>query len=483
MESVQTQIIKEFKKLSEIPRPSFHLEKVKEYLKTWARDNEWAYREDTYGNVCIVIGEEGIDKNNIIIQSHMDIVSAKTEQSNHNFATDPIELIFDYENNKLTANNTTLGADNGISLVSSLLLCRDIVVNDKSVIYLLITADEEEGMMGARNIDGYPFLPENASLINIDSEEKNEICVGCGGGLISEIKFSNEMKMTINMNYYVVKLEINNFKGGHSGCDINKGRANAIKVIGLILNKIKQKFPVTHVISIDGGSACNAIPADAKSLFEVSDTYDINKIRDFVNDEILDYSINYNENLETSVVKIEFDESQKIYEVTKTLDFINIVHQGVIDIESSNESCVRTSSNVGKIVTENDVTTIEIATRSSDIKSMEDHEILISTLTKLCGGNYNRITMFSGWPNTESNNKLIRITELSHEESFGFTPKKYTVHAGLEVGILLQKYNGWNAVSFGPQINDAHSVNEHIELDTIKPFYEWLKDVVSKLME
>lgn len=362
-------VIRKFIEVSTIPRPSFHLDIMREYLENQCnkinerlnKDTRLVYKRDEYGNVVIVIGEEGESKRNIILQSHMDMVSAKDALSNHNFKTQPIQLDFK-ENNILTAIGTTLGADNGISMVSSIILAEELVKNqsfENTVLYLLITADEEEGLLGARNIST-DILPQNAYLINIDSEDKHEICIGCGGGLISQITFEeNSYLLTKQDMNFILNLKLFDFKGGHSGVDINKGQGNSIKLLGLLLNDLKELCGENiKVTDIESGEACNAIPQQAKCSLcfnKLNNDFDtkmkievhskiLQRIEKYnlIHNEDIKYDMNYSEDLEDLVPQdrlknpyIVTDDILRIrtFNLDNCLNFINTVHQGIIDLE------------------------------------------------------------------------------------------------------------------------------------------------------
>jgi dipeptidase D len=242
--NVDETIIARFKELSSIPRPSKKLDLCRKYIIEWAAKHEFIHRVDTYGNIVVVVGNENSTNTPIIIQSHMDIVTTKTNDSKHNFDTDPIEVII--EGNVMTANNTTLGADNGLSLVASMMLAEELFENNEffvsnNVVYLLMTADEEIGCLGANNIGLYPFLPEKAYMLNVDSEDGGVVCAGAAGGSDCHIilPITGDLINYDSDTVDLIKLKFYGFIGGHSGLEINLGRASAIKVLVNFLYELK----------------------------------------------------------------------------------------------------------------------------------------------------------------------------------------------------------------------------------------------------
>lgn len=536
-------IINEFKKLSKYPRPTFKLNNVKKYLQNFCHENKYIYNTDPYGNVLIttedLVAVKKSSHVNVVIQSHMDMVCNKDDDSNHNFDKDEIQVIEninDYGEQIITSNKTTLGADNGIGLVSSLILVNNIkhLINpDYASLFLLITADKEEGLVGANNLGFENILPKNAFLINVDNEDKNTICIGCAGGLISKISCpSNDYCYSSffidnnnnDLSNLSITLKLSNFIGGHSGVDINKGHGNAIKFLSFILYKInkylqihKYNFKIPY---IDCDNACNSIPQNISCALFIERTkhstndsfsYIQNDINKIIDDEIKFFNEIYNESIFSSLNFYEgnlsplihsslqnewdyaplFDGSESsisgmaLHNICHCIPLLNIIHNGVIDLETFDKSSVRTSTNIGtlKNIFEKNTFEIMIANRSTNVKSMEDYEEKLKMLCDQFHFKYDRITMFQGWKCDLKDNSIIELFEETHQKLFNFKPKKVSVHASLETGIILQKFPLWNAISIGPQINNAHSSKEEILVDSISDFYIWLFDSVLSLVK
>lgn len=499
------QILTYFSKLNEIPRGSFNLDGVRNFLERWAIDNDFYYKRDTYGNVVIskmnnleYSGE--MIKNNVIIQAHMDMVVTKTKESKHNFKTDKIINLIkkdDQGRDIMYAEGTTLGADNGIGLTAAMTLFEKYK-NDKSInLYCLFTADEEVGLQGAENIDPYPFLPNNAYVINVDSEYPHEICAGSAGGSICKLKYNlPQISQIPSKNYPIYTLELTGLKGGHSGIDINKGRANAIKILIQLLKSLD-----VNVVKFEGGNATNAIAIYAKAQF--TRKYNETANDEFfskVNDLVSSLRSRYNEpNLSYNLIKhVNLDEDpygdiniHKMYDMNNIIEFLHILHTGIITMNPYNNDCVETSTNIGIVRIDDDTQDvyIEIMTRSGSIETMKEYHTVIETLAKIYRIKVDDVMFRTGWaPNWNKSNTLAQIKK-AHDLLFGSDPAKiyskprvYSVHAGLECGNLMNRYPNWDIMSIGPEIHGAHTYDECIVLESIQPFYDWLDKTVELLI-
>jgi dipeptidase D len=476
-------ILNLFSELNKIPRGSYNLDGVRHFLQDYCIAHNFTYTQDTYGNVAIYVNKSDTkNKNNIIIQSHMDMVTTKTDESTHDFTKDPIinlTKINEYNQQILYADSTTLGADNGIGLTSSLILAeelKDLLSNNNQLI-LLITADEEVGLIGAVNIDPYPFLPNEAYVINVDSESPNEICGGSAGGFITNI--THQFEINDNLNHKFYSLEISNLTGGHSGIDIDKGIPNAIKIMISFLIKIKNETDIIfNLVDIQGGNAQNAIPIYCKVTIGLDDN-DIVQITNLFANECEYIMDRYNEkNMRSNM----FEETNNYpYNVSNLIDFINILNHGIIHMNSHSINCVHTSTNIGIIKINDGLLNIECMTRSTDLLAMKEYYYYQKSLCNQFGYNLSETQYRLGWSPNWKKSVTLKYLQKSHEKIFGKSPRVYNINAGLELSTLMQTYDKWDCMSIGPHIIGAHSYNEHLIIDTVEPYYMWLKDTVIEL--
>jgi dipeptidase D len=466
-------IIKYFKELSSIPRPSYKLDGVRSFLHNIADENKLLYRQDDYGNV-VIYSTEHTHAKNIIIQSHMDMVSVKSEDSKHIFDKDPIEIIEELD--IIRANKTTLGADNGIGLVCSLLVALKHT-NSKINLYLLFTADEEAGLEGADNIGKYPFLPESALVINVDSEIPNQICGGSVGASETIITFpivSDVLKNLITDETKLYSLSLSGFKGGHSGCDIHRGQYSAIKTMANILNTLRKSKILIKMIF--GGSAHNSIPEVCYCEFY---SLPINEKK--IQNIIASISTRYNETRIEYKLKEEKFTIPTHYIWSNIIDFLMIANQGVLTLSHHSHESLETSNNIGLIRTNEKNVTVSCLTRGMTRDGLKTYYDELSVLARLTSAKISDFKYYDGWnPDWNKSGILKKLIE-SHEKLFKNKPKIYTAHAGLEASSLINKYPLWDTMSIGLDIRMAHTYREHIMIESIEPFYNWLLDTINSI--
>lgn len=504
--NITTAVINKFKELSTIPRPSRQLDAVRQWITEWSEKNDsiwhrdgsgFIWRKDGYGNMVVVIGDPLTKNTPIILQSHMDMVATKTEDSKHNFNTDPIEVII--EGNIMRANKTTLGADNGISLVSSMLLAEDLAKNhekflENNCVYLLMTSDEEIGCGGAENLEMYPFLPEKAYVINIDSEVNGEVCCGSAGGSDCHITFPSKRYYCTTKDYEAASLKFYSLKGGHSGLDIGKGQISAIKMLVNFFNRLKSMNIGIKLVSISGGNAHNAIPICAEMNFLIK--------KDSLTEEIIVEYINeikrrYDEqNIKYDFHKIPLPKtSRKVgYISNRVMDILTILHQGITDMNPYNNACVESSTNIGIVKTieaksengfvdkdEQVIVDINILSRSFDVAALKEQHYKLKVIAKMFKAKITDFTHYDGWSPDLSRDYILSVLKKTHRELFSKECEIKKVHAGLETSTLLVRYPKWECMSIGPSIHKAHTYEEYCEVDTIEPFYKWLRLCVLEL--
>lgn len=460
---MEEKIFDYFKVLSSIPRCSGNEDKVVEYLAEWAKEHNFEYVADEHKNIAIYVKAPGNVHKSFALQCHTDMVCEKNLASNHNFLTDPIRLIRDED--FIKADGTSLGADNGIGMAIALSVAEDEDILNHTGLELVFTSDEETGLNGAKHLA--PGLVKSSCIINLDSESENEIIIGCAGGvdLVANRKFS--LKNPLLKNSY--KLTLDGLTGGHSGVDIHKKRLNAIRELADLLNSIGD----IELCEFAGGTRHNAIPRSACAVFNSEKS----------EDDIIKITGDYKEKINipepsASLVleKIDVEDTKVLQSVEsdKLIKMLLLVPDGVDEIFDSQ---VVTSSNFAILNFKKGVADILISIRSS-YKDKKD--IYADRLSDILAKNDYFIQLkneYSAWePNFHS--KLLNIAADKHFSVFGKQPEIKVIHAGLECGIILEKYPCLDAISVGPDIYDPHSPSEKVSISSTKRVYNWLKEIL-----
>ncbi len=429
----------------------------------------------------------------------MDMVCTKTNDSKHNFNKDPLELIIDVDKNIMEANETTLGADNGIGLVTSMLVAEKLSNNkenifDNRALYLLFTADEESGLEGAQHLQKYPFLPQKAYVINVDSEIYSEICGASAGASDSHITFElnhefHESSLLIPPEFYFLipstwnmyTLKIYGLKGGHSGVDIHKGAGNAIKMITYILANLRNLSQDNLKIhNIEGGNAHNAIPIESSCTFSIDNKYNIYEI---VVKQIESIKTRFNEDkVEYSLLKLSNTDYKLYQNSDKIIDILMLLDQGIIHMNPYSEGCVDTSTNIGTVKTIDNKIVINCLSRSSNENSLKEYYHKMELICKLYNATIDDFEHYPGWNPDWNTNITLKALKETYLNLYGKEARVYSCHAGLETSELQKIYPYWTSMSIGPTIQNAHTYHEYVELDTIEPFYQWLYHTVIKLV-
>ena len=463
-----------------MPRPSKKEGKIREHLRQLAKKLDVTYKEDNVGNIVMYIpASKGFENSPaVILQGHVDMVCEKNKSTQHDFENDPIKLL--KQDGWITADGTTLGSDNGIGVAAAL-----AVISDKEIIHgpveILLTIDEETGLTGATNLDSK--LISGKFLLNMDSEEDGIFYVGCAGGQDTLGTFNIEYEPVQN-NFSAYELMVTGLKGGHSGLDINTGRANGIKLLTrtlTVLGKIDYR-----IASFEGGSLRNAIPREAEAVIFI-DSKDENEVRKIVED--FQSALANEFKTAEKGLKINFKKSDKKYDKVfnkefagKIIDTLMALPHGVITMSPDIADLVETSTNVATVKTGDGMLKIGTSQRSS-IESAKVYIVQnVSSVFKLAGAHVEVDDGYPGWkPNMDS--ELLKISNKVYKELFKKEPAIKAIHAGLECGILDSKSPGVDMISFGPTIEGAHSPDERVNIDTVEKFYELMKGILKELAE
>lgn len=469
---------KNFYAITQIPRPSKHEEKVVEYLINFGKRLDLETEKDTIGNVIIrkpaTAGFE--NRKTTVLQSHVDMVPQKNSHIDFDFLTQPITTYIDGD--WITAKDTTLGADNGIGTAAmmAVLEASDI---EHGPIEALFTIDEETGMGGAFNLQ--PDFVKADIMLNLDSEDEGELYVGCAGGLnVSGIyRYQEEEIPQSDLAY---QLAITGLKGGHSGIDINTGRANANK---LLFRFLKFAIPEleARLASVNGGSLRNAIPREAFAVITIPEDAEQELI-----DAVADFEAIYKaefSNVESNISFIATPcdmPSGWIPEMVQD-DVVHAVialHNGVYRMDQSMPSVVESSNNVAIVQSEGDKLEIRCLTRASLETTKAQLASELESVFSLSGAFCKSNGDYPGWaPNPDS--EILSIMQKTYQNKYGKIPEVKAIHAGLECGIIGATYPNMDMISFGPTIRFPHSPDEKVHIKSVEQFWEWLTATLKEI--
>lgn len=466
-----------FYDLTQIPRPSCHEAKVIEYIKEFAESRNLNYEIDEVGNIIVkkpaVSGRE--NAKGVILQAHIDMVPQKNNAKKHDFLNDPIETIIDGE--WLKANDTTLGADNGIG-VAAILAVLDSGNIAHGPLEALFTINEETGMEGAFGLKHDQLKGE--ILLNLDSEDEGELFIGCAGGI--DVETTTTYKEELAPMGIAHDIVVKGLKGGHSGLDINLGRANANKLMGRILWSAHANFPIT-ISSIRGGDLRNAIPREAHAKIIIPEKRE-QEFRKFF--ETLVGKIKNEYKIADPDIQIELNPAGAPEMVISNGDTIRIVSMlnasknGVVRMSDEIHGLVETSLNLAIANFIDGHGEIIYLVRSSvdSAKYAVAEELSALHLMFKCKVEFNGD--YPGWnPNNDS--AILKIMKNEYQELFNEEPKVMAIHAGLECGIIGGIYPGLDMISFGPTIRFPHSPDEKVKIDTVEKFWKYMVAVIEKI--
>ena len=468
-----------FYQLTQIPRPSKHEGKVIEYLYNWGVSHGFETIKDETGNIIIrVPATPGCEKmRGVILQGHMDMVPQKTSDSPHNFLTDPISAYVDGE--WVTADRTTLGADNGIGVAMGL-----SVLEDKSVkhgpVEVLVTYDEETGMTGANCLK--PGVLKGDILINLDSEEEGELCVGCAGGLDVSASFKYR-KYAAPEGCKGLEITVKGLQGGHSGMDISLYRANANKVMARILLPLIEILGA-KVVNFTGGSLRNAIPfeADATILLPEENLKAAKKMIDNIFAEV---KAEFGDSDPSAVLFVKDQKPAAYYIPTsvmlRAVKAMIACPSGVIRMSQTMPGLTETSINMAIVRTEKGRITVHSLMRSAVDTAKADLAERVRCVFELAGANEIKFAGgYSGWT-PKLDTPMNKVMMEQYQKVYGKPMKIMATHGGLECAIMGAKYPNWEMVSVGPTIKYPHSPDEKVNIASVERTWEYLKAVLANV--
>ena len=466
-------IWKNFYALTQVPRPSGHLEKIQQFLLDFGKQAGVEAMKDEAGNIIFrKPASPGMEnRKGVILQAHMDMVPQKTPESQHNFETDPIEPWIDGE--WVKAKGTTLGADNGLGVAAIMAVMEDKTLKHGPV-EALITADEETGMYGANDLD--TEVLNGDILLNLDSEHWGKFVIGSAGGIdvTASLEFKDEE--TNPEEDAAVKVTLKGLRGGHSGLEIHEGRGNANKMMARFLRDVVE-IDFARIVSWHGGNMRNAIPFKSEVVLTLPKRL-VDAIKQVADDWRADFIDEYKgieSGIEFTIEEVEMPKRQLPIEIQDNLlSAILACHDGVLRMIPSYPSVVETSSNLAIIDIEGEKAVIKILARSS----REDMKMCIVDMLEACfnmaGMKVETAGSYGGWdPNPDS--EILHLLLKEYKELFGKDGIIQVDHAGLECSVILGKYPWLDVVSFGPTMKSPHTTTERALIETVEPFWQLLK--------
>ena len=458
-----------------IPHPSKHEAALCQHVKQFADNQGLESMVDEVGNIIIrkpaTVGME--DRAGIILQGHLDMVPQKNAETEHDFLTDPIRPYIDGD--WVTAQGTTLGADNGIGAAAALAVLEADDLQH-GPLEVLLTIDEESGMTGAKGLK--PGLLQGSLMLNLDSEEEGELCVGCAGGMdvVVEHEYQTE---ALPKGFSVMNIAITGLKGGHSGQDINRQRGNANKLAVRLLKALADQG--ARICSVKGGSLRNAIPREAFACIVVPEGA-ISAVQRIVKEH---HSVFQSELAEVEPdlrISISHSETRADTimpdaEQTAWLAALHSAPAGVARMSASVEGVVETSNNLAVVSIGNGRIQVDNMVRSLVDSAREDHAEAITGLYGLLGATVTKKGAYPGWkPNMDST--ILKVLVETHRNLFDRQPEVKVIHAGLECGLLGSTYPGWDMISLGPTIRFPHSPDEKVSIPAVRNFWHYLTNIL-----
>jgi len=469
---------KHFEEICKRPHPSRKEKLLAQYVVDFAKKNNLDYAVDKFGNAVVrkpaTKGFENLTP--VVLQGHLDMVAEKNADVKHDFDKDPIQPYVDGD--WVKAKGTTLGSDNGIGVAAAL-----AVLEDKNLqhgpIEALFTLDEETGLNGAQALQ--PGFIHGEIMMNLDSEEDGALYIGCAGGQNSTIKF-NFTPNEVPANTVAFDLKVTGLKGGHSGLDIHLGKGNAIKLMVRLLHELNYNYGI-RLVSINGGSKHNAIPRECFATIRVAKKSA---------DDVKGYVEHYNEIVKAELASVEptlnvvannSKSKLKVIDITTAknlIDSLYAVPNGVIKMSADIPGLVETSTNLATINYDSYELIVGTSQRSSIESAKRNIARSVQAVFELAGAKVKMADGYPGWqPNFDS--PLLQLATDLYKKTYGQEPEIKAVHAGLECGILSDKYPGVDMISFGPIIIGAHSPDEKVNIDAVIKFYSFLKILLHEL--
>ena len=469
-----------FEQITQIPHGSGNTKAISDYLAAFAREHSLPYKQDELGNVIIwKDASKGYeDKEAVILQGHMDMVAVKDADCMLDLEKDGLDVQVDGD--YVYAKGTSLGGDDGIAVAYALAVLEDDTIAHPPL-EVIITVEEETGMEGASFIDLSDCKAKK--FLNLDSEEEGEFIVSCAGGMRIYGKLSCERENeAANEEQTVFEISLTGLTGGHSGAEIHHGRANAILVLGKLLKELSDSFDLS-LCAIEGGTKDNAIPVEAKAVVKVSSAK-ADAFVEKIGETGQKLQAEWKKTDPDLCVQVQKAETEQEAFSTQTkeavLAILTTCPNGVQAMCADMPQLVETSLNLGVLVTKEDQVIFEFSLRSSVGDAKEELAKKLCAILEANGAVCERNGDYPAWEyrkDSEVRDKMVQV----YEEMYGKKPLVVALHAGLECGIMAQKIEGLDCVSFGPDMKDIHTTKERLSISSTKRVWEYLLEVLKRL--
>ena len=463
-----------FEALTKIPRPSHHEEPVIEHVRQWAAEHDLELVQDSGRNLVIrVPATAGRESSPVLtLQGHLDMVCERDPSSPNDPAEGRIELVRDGE--WLKADGTTLGADDGVAIAAMMTLAEDASL-PHGPLELVMTVAEEVGLEGANALDG--SLLTGSTLLNLDSEEDGVLTVGCAGSTDTWIRISAP-RAAADEGGVALRVTVAGGQGGHSGMEIQRGRSNALKVLGRALRE-SYSTVAFRLVSLDGGKSRNAIPRDAAAIVSVPDEAAFRTSVEEAAATIRDAFSKTDPGVDVAVALVEEPGDPWTADATKRLlDVVATVPTGPLAMSPDFEGLVETSTSLGEAATEGDQLTLHSLSRSSNDSAMPEVIATLAAAARLGGGELEVKHNYNGW-RPDLHSAVLASAKRVFERLFGTPPVVTAVHAGLETSVIGERVGRpLDMLAIGPQIEFPHSPDERVSIPTVQRFWSLLVAVV-----
>ncbi len=468
---------KHFDVLAATPRPSTKEAAARNYVLAQAAKLGLETNQDDAGNLVVRKparpGRESAPM--ALLQGHLDMVCEKNEGTAFNFDTDAIKVIRDGD--WIKAEGTTLGSDNGVGVSAALAVMES---NDiaHGPLEFVFTIDEETGLTGAAEFPG--GLLKSKYFLNLDNEETGTLCIGCSGG----VKTTGRRKVAFSptTGNTAWRIKVFGLKGGHSGVDIHQGRGNALRILGATLQRVMGNL-AAEIASVNGGSAQNAIPREAAAIVAL-DTARENELRLLLSTCEAEWKADLGGfDPELQITAEKAPRPEKVLDAAdakRIIDLLVTVPHGVVAMSPDVPGLVQNSTNLAVVSLNGDIAEIITSQRSAIEASKHAVAQMVATVFRMAGFDVEHSGSYPGWK-PEPTSEIVKKLQAVHEQLFGSPAKLIAMHAGLECGVIGEKYPGMEMVSFGPTIVDPHSPNERVQISTVQSFWKFLKAVLEKI--
>ncbi|MEW5877917.1 MAG: aminoacyl-histidine dipeptidase [Acidobacteriota bacterium] len=467
-----------FEEILKVPRPSKHEERIREHVKRWAQSKGFAVREDAAGNLVVKVpatpGHESAPT--VVLQGHLDMVAEKNSDVTFDFFKDAIQprIVGDY----VYATGTTLGADNGIGVAAAMAIAEDPEAVH-GPLELLFTVDEETGLTGAAKLD--PGLVTGKTLLNLDTEEDGAFYIGCAGGADAHSVFTVQWE-PVPAGHVALGVRVRGLKGGHSGVDIHENRGNALKFLARVVAAARKASAELRIAAVSGGSKHNAIPREADAVITLP-AADAAKARQAMEEAAAVLKEEYGEIDPGQRVEIGEAAASQVFSAgdsNRILDALLACPHGVLAMSRAVPGLVETSNNLAVVTTEGSQVKVVTSSRSSVMPSLRATLQQVEAVFKLAGAAVEVHDGYPGWkPNP--NSPVLQLAREVFQREFGREPEVKAIHAGLECGLIGEKFPGMDMLSLGPQIESPHSPDERVKIPTVANFYRLLKAILAAM--